>query len=237
MCEYLWVLLTKLSTVFPRIVPVDTINLSNWNNADTFGAGTIIFMHVVTPRWQSTNACEQQWSWLVSLFPPDTYMSFTTSTWTSLLHWWSLWASILALLTASPTMWPQLFELADADTNQGRILFCSAQAIMRILIEGGYYSTFGYYSSKYSICTILDVYRSHTLHRLHRFYTVDHFIVVMHFQWSLFASVQTWWSFCACLCSFACFTAAMLMYSMYSMGENQFHCHYAAIYPLFAYVR
>ena len=111
---------------------------------------------------------------------------------------------------------------------------------MQILIEGryyfvqhrqscGYYSTFGYYSSKYSICTILDVYRSHTLHRLHRFYTVDHFIVVMHFQWSLFASVQTQWSFCACLCSFACFTAAMLMYSTYSMGENQFHRRYAAM--------
>ena len=48
-----------------------------------------------------------------------------------------------------PTTWPELFELAGADTIRGRILF-----------------TCRYYSRKYGICTILDVYRSRTLHRL-----------------------------------------------------------------------
>ena len=46
-------------------------------------------------------------------------------------------------------MWPQSFEWVGADTNRGWILFHTAQAIMRILFEGGYYSTCGYYSRKY----------------------------------------------------------------------------------------
>ena len=44
-------------------------------------------------------------------------------------------------------------EWAGADTNRGRILFHLALAIVRILFEGGYYSTCGYYSRKYGIST------------------------------------------------------------------------------------
>ena len=49
--------------------------------------------------------------------------------------------------------WTQIFEWTGADTNRGQILFHSAQAIVRILFEGGYYSTCGYYSRKYGKCT------------------------------------------------------------------------------------
>ena len=35
-------------------------------------------------------------------------------------------------------MWPQIFEWAGADTNQGRRLFHSVQAIVQILFEGGF---------------------------------------------------------------------------------------------------
>ena len=48
-------------------------------------------------------------------------------------------------------------EWAGADTNRGRILFHSALAIVRILFEGGYYSTCGYYSRKYGTCIIAHI--------------------------------------------------------------------------------
>ena len=151
------------STVFPRIVPADTINLSHQNNADTIW-GRILFegghyyfhAHDDTGtgvKWWSTNACgprcgHQLWtrSWLVSLFP-NTHRNFATSIRvpaSSILASFSLGAS------HSFYTWPQIFEWAGADTNRGWILFHSAQAIVWILFEGRYYSTCGYYSRKYS---------------------------------------------------------------------------------------
>ena len=120
------------------------------------GEGTFIFTYVVTPRW--CQVMEHKCVWTAVLDEELTCIafsqqcrSFTTSTWTNLLHRWSLQASPLALLTVSPTTWPQLFEWMGADTNRGRILFHSTQAIVQILFEGGYYSTCEYYMRKYGI--------------------------------------------------------------------------------------
>ena len=118
------------------------------------GAVTIIFMHVVTPRWCQMMEHKRVWTpvaneELTCIAFPNMRRSFTTSTWTSLLHRWS---SQAVLLMVSPTTWSQLFEQADAETNWGRILFHSALAIVRILFEGGYYSTCRYYSRKYGSC-------------------------------------------------------------------------------------
>ena len=113
------------------------------------GADTIISRTWWHRRWRQVMKHKRVWttrSWLVSLFPtragvlPLVYVDqFPPSS----------RASPLALLSALPTTWPQLFVWAGADTNRGRILFHSAQAIVRILFEGGYYSTCGYYSRKY----------------------------------------------------------------------------------------
>ena len=148
-------------TVFPRIVPADTIYLSHRNNANTiwgrilFGGGHYYFHArddtVAGAKWWNTNACgprcgHQLWttSWLVSLFP-NTRRNFASSI---RVPAFSILASFS--LGASHT-WPQIFEWVGADTNWGQILFHSARAIVRILFEGGYYSTCGYYSRKYGI--------------------------------------------------------------------------------------
>ena len=141
-------------TVFPRIVSADTINLSHQNNADTIwgrillGADTIISRTWWHRRWCQVKH-KRMWttrSWLVSLSP--TCAGFLPLVYVDQLPPSSR-SSPLALLSASPTTWPQLFVWAGADTNRGRILFHSAQAIVRILFEGGYYSTCRYYSRKY----------------------------------------------------------------------------------------
>ena len=123
----------SLYTVFPQIVSADTINLSHQNNADTIyysGADTIISCTWWHRRWRQVMKHKCVWttrSWLVSLFPtragvlPLVYVDqFPPSS----------RASPLALLSASPTTWPQLFVWAGADTNRGRILFD-----VRILFE------------------------------------------------------------------------------------------------------
>ena len=96
-----------------------------------FRGGHYYFTHV---RWRQVMKHKRVWtmkSWLVSLFPtragvlPLVYVDQLPP---------SSRASPLALLSASPTMWPQLFEWA-----------------VWILIEGGYYfiphrQSCGYYS-------------------------------------------------------------------------------------------
>ena len=132
-------ILSTRSTVFPRIVPADTINLSHRNNPDTiwgrilFNGGHYYFHArddtVAGAKWWSTNVCERQlWttSWL-SLFPTRAGIS-------PLVYVYqpppSSRASPLALLTRGHKY------------LSGRV---------RILIEGGYYfiqhkQSCGYYS-------------------------------------------------------------------------------------------
>ena len=92
-------------------------------------------------KWWSTNACGRRGDlYYFSQHAQEFYPSIHGPA-----------SSFLASfsLSASPTTWPQLFEWAGVDTNRGRILFHKAQAIVRTLFKGGYYSTCGYYSRKY----------------------------------------------------------------------------------------
>ena len=125
--------ITKICTctVFPWILPADTINLSHQNNADTiwgqilFGGGHYYFNASGDTTLVPSDGAEMRVD--TSCGPGvDLYSFFPTCTGVSPLvlgpdpDWWSSRAS---LLTASPTTWPQLFEWVGVDTIRGRILF------------------------------------------------------------------------------------------------------------------
>ena len=79
----------------------------------------------------------------------------------------------ISCICLEPRMWwwyLRIYEWADADTIRGRILFFSAKAIVRILFEGGHYSTCGYYSRKYGILLRhIDVELCHMIYTLHTY--------------------------------------------------------------------
>ena len=119
---------------YPRILLIWAIEIM-WilfEGGDYLGAGTVIFTHVVTPRWGQVmeqmvvNSIMRGHNFYKhterALFP-NKRRSSTTSTWTSFLHPHKL---LPWLLIASPTTWPQLSEWAGADTNWEQILFHSA---------------------------------------------------------------------------------------------------------------
>ena len=115
-----------------QIFPHYMIYCISSNNAGTiwgwilFGGGHYYFHAcsdtTLAPSDGAQTRVDTSCGWGVDLYRFfSTHRSFTTSTWTSLLHRWSLRASPSALLTASPTTWP------------GHL------GVVRILIEGGYY--------------------------------------------------------------------------------------------------